>query len=473
MKKLSLCIAAVALLTGGPADARSYKRGVSENMFQYIPQMEVLAPGVSWYYNWATTEGRNVESQEFMEFVPMCWNGVNAEAIRTYVKAHPDTKYILGFNEPNFKAQANLTPQQAAEKWPELQALAKELNLKIVAPALNYSPDAPYNDPTKWMDEFVNLVGKDAFDFVAIHNYGGYGVLVDLATRFHDKYQKPVWVTEFCYWPGEMGDVTVASQVSSMIESVEWLEKTEWIYRYAWFKATENSRANFKLVESGRGDDPRELTEAGAVYVYMSSFDENEYHPVNSTVAATQYANRKFASLGKGANPDCPLPIEVSAFTAGATLDYQFDVPSSGNYNLELIVSGVGEPARFDPKISVVAVSEDGNDGKELSAAQQFSLTGDDAKYMAVRFPLSLNSGKQTIRIKDMNPYAPSGIRISTVRLADAAAIDDLLMTEENTNVDVVNLQGVIVRRGVDSSAALEGLPAGIYLVGGRKVYIK
>ena len=31
------------------------------------------------------------------------------------------SKYLLGFNEPNFKAQANLTPQAAANAWPALQ----------------------------------------------------------------------------------------------------------------------------------------------------------------------------------------------------------------------------------------------------------------------------------------------------------------------------------------------------------------
>lgn len=434
---LVVCASAVTI------SAKSYKRGVSENRFQYHAQMEAIADGVTWFYNWGNTVGNYIADQEFLEFTPQVWNGnFNADNIRKYVQAHPNTKYILGFNEPNFKGQANMTPQYAAERWPEIQALAKELNLKIVAPALNYSPDAPYYNPTDWMDEFVRLVGPDAFDFTAIHNYGGYGGLVDLSTKFHDRYGKPVWVTEFCYWPGEMGDVTVASQLSSMVESVEWLEKTDWIYRYAWFKATEDSRANFKLIESGKGEDPRELTELGYVYVHMSDFDSEVYHPVEQYVPASEYINRELAGLGRSNDATNPKPIEVTNFNSGAAMDYQFDVPADGKYNLELRVTGVGEPTRFDPKISIVAVNADGKDGATLSPAQQFGLPGNETDYRSVIFPLELKAGKQTLRIRDVNTYAPSGLRISTVRLASQAGVDNITVDADVEPV-YYNLNGV------------------------------
>lgn len=223
----------------------SPKRGLSENQFAVEGQMKVFGDNVTWYYNWGNTPNRGLEdgvlNYEGIEYVPMCWNtNYNADAIREYCKNHPNTKYLLGFNEPNFTAQANMTPQQAADAWPAVQALAKELGLKLVAPALNYSPNAPYNQPTKWMDEFVALVGLDAFDYTAVHNYGGLGVMKTIAGDFHDKYGKDVWVTEFCLWPneGKAGDkVTPEAQMASMAESLEWLETTPWIYRYAWFKA--------------------------------------------------------------------------------------------------------------------------------------------------------------------------------------------------------------------------------------------
>lgn len=471
-KTLSIALLSGLVLASG-ANAKSYKRGVSENKFQYKAQLEVVSPGVSWFYNWANTIGSYIVDQEYMEFVPMCWNGnFNEDNIRAYAKAHPNCKYLLGFNEPNFTAQANMTPQQAADKWPQLQALAKELDLKLVAPALNYSPNAPYQDPTKWMDEFVALVGKDAFDFVALHNYGGLGVMKDLCTRFHDRYGKPVWVTEFCYWPGESGGVPVASQIGSMVESVEWLEKTDWIYRYAWFKATEASAANYHLIEAGKGEDPRTLTEQGLVYVYMPEFDPEEYHAVNTEIPAVHYIDRVNATLGKGNNPKCEKPIEISSFSAGSSLDYQFDVPSAGDYTLVLSVTGIGEPTRFDPSVKVVKVNEDGTE-TELSPAKNFALPGNETDYKSVYFQLSLPAGKQTLRIVDANPYMPSGLRISTVKLADTAGVEDIITDEKDSIVNVYTLQGTVVRRAVDAESASDALPSGIYIIGNKKVIIK
>ena len=74
-------------------------------------------------------------------------------------------------DEPNFTAQANMTPRQAADAWPGFEALAKELNLKIVGPALNYSPNAPYQDPKKWYDEFFELVDPSRVDYLAMMRF--------------------------------------------------------------------------------------------------------------------------------------------------------------------------------------------------------------------------------------------------------------------------------------------------------------
>lgn len=473
MKKITTIILSTLLLPG-VISAKSYKRGVSENRFQYWAQMEAIAPGVTWYYNWSNTAGAYFNGQEFLEFVPMCWSGnYSADNIRSYCQNNPGVKYLLGFNEPNFKSQANMTPAQAAEAWPAVKALADELGLKLVAPALNYSPDAPYTNPLTWMDEFVALVGLDAFDFTAIHSYGGAGVMIDLATKFHDRYGKDVWVTEFCYWPNESGAVAISSQISCMMESLEWLEKTDWIYRYAWFKATEKTSANFNLIESGRGEDPRELSEQGKVYTYMPNYDEEIYHPVNVMVPAAEYSARTYALLGGSSDTESGYPIEISQFNAGATLDYQFEIPESGEYILNLSVSGMGEPSRFDPNVGIVAVNADGSEGKVLSQNKSFPLSNDDTLYQTVSFPVALDAGKQTLRLKDYAPYQPSGIRISTLKLISASGVKEIQDLDANSQVDVYNLQGVCVMKNVNPSEISSLLPRGVYIAGGRKFVLK
>ena len=48
-------------VTAFNADAKSFKRGVSENAFTLTEEMDVLVPGCSWLYNWANTPTSNAD----------------------------------------------------------------------------------------------------------------------------------------------------------------------------------------------------------------------------------------------------------------------------------------------------------------------------------------------------------------------------------------------------------------------------
>ena len=151
MRRLFLCLLVFSVLGLALAQMpKSYKRGVSENSFNHVEEIDALAPGVTWTYNWGPNPSKNVAHKlrpgGDMEFVPMIWNGnFNESAIRDSLEKYPGTKYLLGFNEPNFKSQANMTPSQAAELWPVLEGIAADYNLKLVSPALNF-PDDTIND---------------------------------------------------------------------------------------------------------------------------------------------------------------------------------------------------------------------------------------------------------------------------------------------------------------------------------------
>src|SRR5690606_38972334 len=104
--------------------------------------LEALSAGVSWYYNWFhQPESAVIHTYQNYNFdyVPMAWNGAfDKEAMHAFLSTHPNVKYILGWNEPNFKDQANMTPTQAAAMWPDIEDLADEFGLEIVGPAVNY-----------------------------------------------------------------------------------------------------------------------------------------------------------------------------------------------------------------------------------------------------------------------------------------------------------------------------------------------
>lgn len=494
-KKLiyGLLAVACAVLTTDAA-AKSFKRGVSENAFNLQEEFDVLIPGVSWFYNWGNVPNANiadVPSAETIEFIPMCWNAnYNADGIREYCKAHPETKYLLGFNEPNFKAQANMTPETAAAAWPAVKALADELGLELVGPAVNYSPDGPENDPFTWYANFVNLVGIDAFDYIALHCYsGGTSGMQDMIDRFYGLYGKKIWLTEFSM--GGDGGVNVASpeaQIASMVQQLEYLEKSDKVFRYSWFiaKGTTTRSPYIGLIVPKNGYGERELTEVGKVYVYMTDFDETVYHGVDDVVSATEYISSQSLVLGSNADSQNPGELEITQFNSGAYADYQFDIPSAGEYTLTLRVSGQGEPTRFDPTIAIYSVDENGEQLATLAEATQFALSGDDAVFGNVAFKLQLQAGKQRIRIADTNPYQPSGMHISSLSFKEGfggvesvvansgeftCAVDGGILHVYGAAValrgEVYDLNGRLVASGAfdGNMMPVDGLAGGMYIL--------
>ena len=157
---------------GPDHDQRSAKRGVAYDFCKGFgakgqSDLDLLAmggaagSGISWYYNWGAHAGACLTPDEAAEYVPMVWgltDGGNACAsggvcfndglsIASLTADMPaSAKYLLGFNEPNFAHQSNLTPTTAARAWQYLEQVAKQHKLSLVAPATNYCDTNPDKD---------------------------------------------------------------------------------------------------------------------------------------------------------------------------------------------------------------------------------------------------------------------------------------------------------------------------------------
>jgi hypothetical protein len=149
---------------------RSKKRGVAYDFCkgfaaQGASDIAVLRAGISWYYNWGAAPGACLDATEKdalpLEYVPMAWGltdggsgcasgGVcfnDGLTIDKLLESIPEgTRYLLGFNEPNFAHQSNLTPSVAARAWKHLERIAKERALALVGPATNYCDPNPSSD---------------------------------------------------------------------------------------------------------------------------------------------------------------------------------------------------------------------------------------------------------------------------------------------------------------------------------------
>ena len=243
------------------------KRGIAYGYASPADQA-ALVPGIGWWYNWSPTPDTAVETTyvaQGLDFVPMQWGGaVNPGQLETAIPA--SAQYLLGFNEPNFIQQSNLSPQAAAALWPELEQVAKDRHLLLVSPAVNFCGPASAcingdTSPFDWLDAFFAACTGCQIDFIAVHIYLQDGTgLKNVLAEYESRYSQPIWLTEFA----NLGsDVTAADELAFMQEALPILEADPRIFRYAWFTGRSSSQPSLDLLAADSGV----LTPLGQQYV--------------------------------------------------------------------------------------------------------------------------------------------------------------------------------------------------------------
>src|SRR5262249_31397706 len=159
-------------------------------------------PGITWWYNWANEPAAGAPAA--IEFVPMIWG--TSGSLKGPIPS--TSKFVLGFNEPNFMSGADLTPAQAAADWPSVEGLAKGVGgIPLVGPGLNYCGGCTVSgltDPYQYLQQFLNDCKGCEVDHIAVHWYNcdlpslqsyieGNGAGMPGWVMFG----KPIWLTEF------------------------------------------------------------------------------------------------------------------------------------------------------------------------------------------------------------------------------------------------------------------------------------
>ncbi len=391
---------------------KSAKRGVAFS-FNQLTDLPILSPYTSWDYNWGNTPTEEAamwfDANE-MDFCPMCWNGnYSADKIRAFVAAHPKTKYLLAFNEPNLKDQANMTPAQAAQLWAPVVALAKELNLKLVSPAMNYGTLPGYNDPVKWLDEFFAQPGVsiDDIDAISLHCYMSSATgLQGFVERF-EKYNKPIWMTEFCAWdPAPSGYPT---QMDYMCAVLHYLESSPAVQRYAWFMPRMSGKVeSVPYNQLLTHDFPADLTDLGKMYCYFSPMDKSVWLRANRLILASEYV-----SVANNAMPLRPSTDEtalaqagqpglmITNFTEGQKIDYQLYMPTDGR-KITLRYCGYSN--------SICEVLVDGESQNFIDMPRN----GSSSEWTEAATDIQMSKGKHTLTLKMISGSCYfSGFRIT------------------------------------------------------------
>lgn len=244
---------------------------------------------ISWYYNWGIVDP---DEKIDAEFVPMIWGAgnVNEKSLKTIKDGYEagKYKYLLTFNEPDAAGagvSSNVSVDQAIALWPQLE----EIGIPLSSPA-------PTDYSTGWLDEFMTKAKRLGYrvDFIALHCYqdfsanGAHNLLKKTLTEIYEKYQLPIWITEFAtidisVWGGGKGNSactlkaakTYIKNVTDMLESLGCIE------RYSWFID------NFSRNDYANNDNPHPEAAYTALYNHDDTISEtgNIYKNRTSAIA--------------------------------------------------------------------------------------------------------------------------------------------------------------------------------------------
>lgn len=244
----------------------SKKKGFVSSLNDPLSFSKINVLRVGWFYNWNYTRTQKVDEQ--IPYVPMIWgakSATNNDAINTINSTPVDyDSVLLGFNEPDFNQQSNMTVDQAISLWPVLQNSGRRLGSPAVA--------KNSTDPNGWFAQFM-IKAKSLnyrINFIAIHWYAPPNVssLLKTIDTLWNTYNLPIWITEFAVADWNATTTTpckyTVDQVKDfMTKIIPELESRSYVERYCW-KTRTTSDINMGI--STLFNDDGSLTDLGSLY---------------------------------------------------------------------------------------------------------------------------------------------------------------------------------------------------------------
>ncbi|KAJ5214970.1 hypothetical protein N7468_010649 [Penicillium chermesinum] len=234
--------AAMALPINSPVQKRSTaKRGAAYNDISTV--FPLASSGtVSWAYNWAGSLNGDLPSG--VEYVPMLWGAKFftgwVSAIETALSS--GSSYIMGFNEPDNTAQANMSPGEAAGYYQQYITQNKG-DAKLISPAVTSSTTP--GQGLDWFEQFIGQCSSCDITGLAVHWYGPSAdefktfieSAIDTATRHG---LSEVWVTEFALDADINGVTNQANAINFLNEAIPYLDSQDMVTHYSYFMSAEN-----------------------------------------------------------------------------------------------------------------------------------------------------------------------------------------------------------------------------------------
>jgi hypothetical protein len=235
ISSVAAVVANLVSSTSAPAPAPSASSGCLRGIPYADAQNTTPFSGkkITWAYNWGSSAGNLASS---FEYVPMLWGTDSMYTSSWQSNAEKaiaaGSTHLLGFNEPDLTAQANLSPDAAATAYKSyLSDAFGGKNIRLGAPAVTNGP-APMG--LAWLSNFMTACSSCQVDFVPIHWYDSATNVEYFKKHVQEAHQqtgKPLWITE-------LGASGSDEEVKSFLQTIlPWLDTQPYVERVAYFMA--------------------------------------------------------------------------------------------------------------------------------------------------------------------------------------------------------------------------------------------
>jgi hypothetical protein len=215
-----------------PSGSPSYtgtKRGLAYNDGNLCSK---FASRFGFAYNWGQTESSDVGAP----FVPMMHKPSDSSAdewlanVEKAVKG--GSKAVMGFNEPDIAAQANLTPEAACSAWKEYMNPIAESHSDVTIIGPGVSNSNIDGQGLTWLSKFQAVCPDATIHSTNVHFYDIYdeGTLDRFQAHVEKAISmtnKPVWVTEFGLNPGSASPEQAAEFLKGCMKYLDGNDKVQ------------------------------------------------------------------------------------------------------------------------------------------------------------------------------------------------------------------------------------------------------
>ena len=262
---------------------------------QYMPLTDPL-----WSYDWSTGSASTVDR----EYLPMKWSSSSGTG---NINNMQNTTCVLGYNEPDATAQANMTTNQAIADWPTMM----QWGLRAGAPA---SSDSGLNGQgIQWTLNFMTLATNLGYrvDFVPVHWYKcgqSPAQLISYLNQVYAIFKRPMWVTEWndgASWCTPV-PADYNAEATALTNFVTALENSPIVERYSIYSYWSGTAGTNLQLATGSGSGT--LTPAGVAYMNLpskvaytqvwppgSGRGIAQFHFETNTLDSSGYGNNGFA----------------------------------------------------------------------------------------------------------------------------------------------------------------------------------